>query len=192
MGRRKRHTVHDVWSPRGPQARQQGARWVRCGRQMKRRNVFASQLEAPADRSIVTTDQLGYPGCRSVQFRPRTVSMSTSTRCGRLDLRRAGRPSTFGDFMAARRFPTAPPSASTTATFEDLGVPAAWSRHSPDAASPPPSPSRRRRCPTRWPGATCSDAAAPARARRYAFALPVLARLAASRSRRAGPAARAH
>ena len=73
-------------------------------------------------------------------------------------------------------------------SFADLGVPPHSSRRSPRTASPPRSRSRPPRCPTRSPGATCSAAAAPAPARRYAFVLPDARPAGRQRQRRAGPA----
>jgi superfamily II DNA/RNA helicase len=91
-------------------------------------------------------------------------------------------PSTFGDFMAARRPQTTSSSSSTT--FADLGVPAALVRVLAADGVTEPFPIQAATLPDSLAGRDVLGRGRTGSGKTYAFVLPVLTRLAASNSPR--------
>jgi superfamily II DNA/RNA helicase len=92
-------------------------------------------------------------------------------------------PSTFGEFMAVRRPSTTSTVASATpATFADLGVPARLVRALAAGGITAPLPIQAATLPDALAGRDVLGRAQTGSGKTYAFALPMLARLAASTS----------
>jgi superfamily II DNA/RNA helicase len=95
--------------------------------------------------------------------------------------RRAGRPFTFGDFMAARRPQT---TSSSPVTFTDLGLPARLTQALAVAGVTAPFPIQAATLPDALAGRDILGRGRTGSGKTYAFALPLLARLAATPARR--------
>src|ERR1043165_5495487 len=104
--------------------------------------------------------------------------MSTTTRRGRLGLRRAGRPFHVRRSMALPASRTVPTTRSIT--FDSVGVPPALSRVLADAGITTPTPIQAATLPDSLAGRDVLGRGRTGSGKTYAFLLPVLARLAAA------------
>ena len=110
--------------------------------------------------------------------------MSTTTRRGRWVCAGQDDPSTFGDFMAARRPLNTPLPAPSTSTFTELGVPAVLTKALAAGGITIPFPIQAATLPDTLAGRDVLGRGRTGSGKTYAFALPMLIRLGASTTQR--------